>query len=258
MSSADERSRQARLDLDELDAQVAAGEIDPPTADRLRATYLDELAAAVADAGEHISTPTRSPIRVAIGAAILVVGVAVAVVVAGASVEGRDPDALQGVAAVGEFDPDAYSDETLEAAIAGFADDPSVADRLPYMRFALAERYFERGEYQQAFAHYEQILAGDPPADLFSATMTRIAWITYAGNGEIDLALDVIDRAIEAAPGSTEARYVKGQIVWCGRGDAGAAAVLFEQVLTSDQLDDATRTQVEADLAASSGGEACR
>lgn len=244
-------------DLDELDVQVREGEIDPETAEHLRTTYRAELEAldATEEPAERV---TRSRPRLMIGAGILLVGFAITVAVLGSSV-GDDADGtLQGVAAGPDFDPSSYSDETLEAVIAANADDPAVAGQLPFMRFALAERYFDRSEFQRAFTHYEAILAADPPADLFTATMTRIAWITFVGNGEVDLALQVIDRALDATPGSTEALYVKGQILWCGAEDPAGAAELFGVVTASTELDPAIRSQVEADLAAASNGEPCR
>ncbi|MFP5333207.1 MAG: hypothetical protein ACLGHX_12725 [Acidimicrobiia bacterium] len=257
MMQQDEHRRQILTDLEELEVQVAAGEIDATTAERLRAIYQAELDA-VLSRPEASSETSRSRPRLIIGGAILLTGFAVTIAVLGATADTGDTGTLQGVAAGGTFDPTDYSDETLEAVIAANADDPAVAGQLPFMRFALAERYFERSEYQRAFTHYEAILAAEPPADLFAATMTRIAWITFIGNGEVDLALQVIDRALEAAPGSTEAMYVKGQILWCGADDPIRAARLFETVASSSELDPEIRTQVEADLAAAVAGEACR
>ncbi|MEX1271373.1 MAG: hypothetical protein WEB55_02870, partial [Acidimicrobiia bacterium] len=227
------------------------------TAQRLRSLYRSELDALATESPSTApAAASRSRPRLIGGALILVTGFAITIAVLGSTAE-EPSGALQGIASGGDFDPEDYSDETMEAVIAANADDPQVAAQLPFMRFALAERYFERGEFQRAFGHYEAILAGDPPPDLFTATMTRIAWITFVGNGEVDLALQVIDRAIEATPVSTEAIYVKGQILWCGSGDAVAATELFEQVLGSDQLDAVTRSQVEADLALASNGEPC-
>ena len=257
MTDVAEQLAQIRLDLEELEQQVAAGEIDEATARRLRDLYRSELEA-VSTATPTSKPPqtTRSRPRLVVGALILVVGFATTIAVLGATADDTS-GALQGVAGGEAFDPADYSDETMEAVIAANADDPQVATQLPFMRFALAERYFERGEFQRAFSHYEAILAGDPPADLFTSTMTRIAWITFVGNGEVDLALQVIDRAIEATPTATEAIYVKGQILWCGTGDGEAAADLFERVLTSEQLDSTTRAEVETDLALAARGEPC-
>jgi tetratricopeptide (TPR) repeat protein len=251
-----EQARQARLDLEELDQQIAEGEIDAAAGEKLRATYLREIEQATQ---LDVASPVvaRSRMRLAIGAAVLLAGFAVTVAVLGGSVEDNPAGLLQGVAAGDTFDPGDYSDETLEAVVATYANDPVVADQLVFMRFALADRYFERNEFQRAFVHYEAILAASPPAELFAATMTRIAWITFVGNGEVELSLDVIDRAIEAVPGSTEALYVKAQILWCGASDAGAAVALFDQILGSSELDPATRSQVESDRSLAAGGMPC-
>jgi tetratricopeptide (TPR) repeat protein len=257
MTDVAEQIAQIRLDLEDLEDQVAAGEIDEETAARLRDLYRAELDG-LSTASTTAAPPptTRSRPRLVVGALILVIGFAVTIAVLGATAD--DPSgALQGIASGGEFNPEDYSDETMEAVIAANADDPQVSAQIPFMRFALAERYFERGEFQRAFAHYETILAGDPTAELFTSTMTRIAWITFVGNGEVDLALQVIDRAIEATPGSTEAIYVKGQILWCGAGNGPAASELFAQVLASDELDGGIRSQVEADFDLASNGEPC-
>jgi tetratricopeptide (TPR) repeat protein len=247
---------QVRADLDELAQQIEEGEIDPETGARLRSTYLAELESA--RTAPEPPGPVRSRPRMVVGALILVAGFAVTVAVLGSTAEPGVDGALQGVAAAGSFDPSEYSDETLEAVIAASADDPAVADQIPFMRFALAERYFDRNDFQRAFRHYEAILSGEPTVDLFAAIMTRVAWITFVGNGEVELSLDVIDRAIEAMPGSTEALYVKGQILWCGSGDAEGAASLFERILQSNTLTTEIREQVGADLAAATAGEPCR
>jgi tetratricopeptide (TPR) repeat protein len=251
-----EQARQARLDLEELDQQIAEGEIDTATGEKLRATYLREIELA-AEVNVEVPVPARSRMRLAIGAAVLLAGFAVTIAVLGGSVEDDPTGLLQGVAAGDSFDPNDYSDETLEAVVATYANDPVVADQLVFMRFALADRYFERNEFQRAFVHYEAILGANPPAELFAATMTRIAWITFVGNGEVDLSLEVIDRAIQAAPGSTEALYVKAQILWCGAEDPEAAVEVFDQILGSSALDPATRSQVESDRVLASEGVPC-
>ncbi len=256
MTKPGDQARQARLDLEELDQQVAEGEIDPASGEKLRSTYLRELEQA-GNMDVEAPVATRSRMRLAIGAAVLLAGVAVTIAVLGGNVEDNPSGLLQGVAAGDNFNPGDYSDETLEAVVATYANDPVVADQLVFMRFALADRYFERNEFQRAFVHYEAILVADPPAELFSATMTRIAWITFVGNGEVELSLEVIDRAIEAAPGSTEALYVKGQILWCGANDSEAAVILFDQILGSSELDPATRGQVESDRSLAAVGVPC-
>lgn len=260
------RAEQALRDLEEVDAQAEAGDLDDETAARLRDRYRDEATEASARLDQLLEDRSPTPVpaspskgRTAVGAGILALAAVAVLVAFSAFAQPRQNDSLQGLAASGDtFDPNAYSDETMEAVIAGFEDDPAVADQLPYMRFALADRYFERGDYQAAFPHYEKILESDPEPDLFGQTMTRLAWIVWVGNGETELALQLADRALEALPGWPETLYVKGQIVWCGLGDASTAVDLFDQVLDSSDLDEATRTQVETDRSIADAGGSCR
>ena len=256
-----ETADQARRDLAELDDQLAAGEIDEDTGRRLRSTYLRDLEDAerrldaLSRAGEQ--PVTRSRTRMLVGAGILALGLAVAVGLVGSFVQDRDDGVLQGVAAAGDVDLDEISNETMEAVIAQAAADPATADQVQPMRFALAERYFEAREFNDAFFHYQQIIENDPPPSLASAALTRVAWIVWIGNGLTDLALQTVDQAIDADPTNTEATYVKAQILWCGLDEPEAAVPLLEGVLDSDDLDAATRAQVETDLSLAAAGEGC-
>lgn len=202
---------------------------------------------------------SRSRTRLAVGMAILAVGIGAAVFSAMTFVEDRGSGTLQGAAATGDttFDPTDFSDETLEAVIASAEGDPTVAEQIPFMRFALAERYFEKGEYQKAFPHYQTILDSDPPPELAASVLTRLGWIVWVGNGEADLAVGLFDRAIDADPTNPEPWYTKAQVRWCGLSDPGGAVPLLEHVLTFDGLNADTKAQVESDLAAARAGEAC-
>lgn len=262
-----EMLEQVRRDLAELEDQVAAGEIDQETAAGLRTTYLAELAAAeeaLVEAGREVGTESpdrrggRSPRRMIAGALILVIGAGLAVGSVGFFARDPGSDALQGVAAAGaDFDPSQYSNEALEAVIRAYANDPAVADQLRFMRFRLAERYFQEGDFRKAFPHYQAILESDPPPELASAVLTRLGWIVWVGNGETELGLGLLDRALEADPSNLEALYVKAQLTWCGLGDAAGAVPLLEKVASSSELEDAVRAQVESDLAAARAGKGC-
>lgn len=267
MSSVVERHRlsetaeQARRDLAELDAQLAAGEIDEETGRRLRATYDKELAdaeARLASLGDvDPGPPSRSRTRMLIGAAILAIGLAAAVGLVGSFVQERDDGVLQGVVTDGDVDLDTISNETMEAVISQAASDPELADQVQRMRFALAERYFEAQEYSDAFFHYEQIIESGPPPSLASAALTRVAWIVWVGNDLTDLALQTVDQAIAVDPANVEAVYVKAQIVWCGVGDPAGAVPLLESVLESGQIDTDVEDQVRTDLDLASVGQSC-
>jgi tetratricopeptide (TPR) repeat protein len=255
---------QARRDLDELDLQVEAGEIDEETAATLRHGYLAELESAtdaLTDMPLEDDTPADderpSTNRTLIGATILVAAVALIIGFAASMAQDRDTGPVEGVASNGEVDLDSISNEQMEAVVESYRNDPAVAAQLPYMEFRLAERYFEDQDYLKAFEHYQTILTNDPPQDLYVQSMTRVGWLVWALNNETDLAIQTLDRAIEAGPGDPLPLYVKGQILWCGLGETEPALELFGQVLATDGLDPAVVAQVEADIAIAEAGGAC-
>lgn len=258
---ADARIRQAYQDLEELDGQVAEGEIDPDTAESLRAVYRGELeeaetalAMAVGEKEEESSGLRLS--RRMLTLAFVVVAVGVLVSVSG-FVRIRGPGGpitggFEGVARSGfdqggeGFDPAAYSDEALEAVVAANADAPGIAG----MRIALADRYFSRDEYQAAFPHYEAVLEADPPPPqaLLATAMSRMGWMAYQGNDQVDLALGLFDRALELRPDDPYITYLKALVLWCGGGDGDQAVELLEEVLDSTEIEEEARATVEADL----------
>ena len=253
----EEAADQARRDLAELDEQQSTGEIDEETGRLLRARYLKDLETARQGLSEVPDEPpvTRSRGRMLAGAAVIAVGIAIAVGLVGNFIQTPDDATLTGIASNPEFDPDNFSNETLEATLLSFEGDPeAIAQTMP-MRFRLAERYFESQDYDRAFGHYRRIIESDPEPDLASAALTRVAWIVWVGNGLTDLALQTVDQALTAAPDNVEAVYVKAQIVWCGIDDPDGAVPLLASVLASDQIDEAVRAQVQSDLELASSGQ---
>ena len=197
--------------------------------------------------------PPRSRRRIAIGASVMLLAGAGALVAVGQFRQARADDGLLSGIVGGEVDPDSISNETLEAVIAANLDNPEIDG----MRMALANRYFEERNYQKAFPHYQGILDGNPTEIQAAEAYTRLGWMVYDGNGEVDLGLSLIDNALEIAPGDPFALYLKGRVLWCGREDNETASEIFTEVLASSGLDDAVRQQVADDLAAASSGEAC-
>ncbi len=179
------------------------------------------------------------------GLAVLAAG-AITVVVVGQFRQARVDDSEP-------IDPATISNETLEAVIAANSDDPQIAG----MRLALANRYFEDGDYQRAFPHYEAVIDGEPTPVQAGAALTRLGWMVFDGNGEVDLAIDLMDQALEAVPADPFALYLKARVIWCGRADAATAAGIFEQVLAAPDLDAEIRASVDADLDATRAGEPC-
>lgn len=255
----EEAADQARRDLSELDEQQSTGEIDEETGRLLRARYLRDLEAAREGLSKITDEPlaSRSRGRMLAGAAVIAIGVALAVGLVGSFIQTPDDATLTGIASNPDFDPANFSNETLEATLLSFEGSPEAVTQTMPMRFRLAERYFEAQEFEKAFGHYRRIIESDPEPDLASAALTRVAWIVWVGNGLTDLALQTVDQALTAAPDNTEAAYVKAQIVWCGTDDPAGAVPLLESVLASDQIDDAVRVQVETDLELAASGQGC-
>lgn len=249
------RLTQVETDLSDLASQEAGGEIDPEAARHLREAYQVELEEARSDVREAVTPapgPTRSPRRVAVGAAIIVGSLVLVVAAAGAFLVDR-PDATSGVAGMAA-DPGEFSNETLAAVIAANTDHPQIDG----MRMALAERYFEEGDYQSAFPYYLEVASSDLASPTQAATaLTRLGWMAYDGNGEIETALDLLAQAQILTPEDPFPLYLEGIINWCGQDRPDAAATAFRQVLERGVGDDAIRAEVEADLAATEAGERC-
>jgi cytochrome c-type biogenesis protein CcmH len=202
---------------------------------------------------EEPASPQRSRTRLIIGGVVLVLVFAGIVIVAANSLQDR-PAAAAGAAAIDEQDLSDVSNETMEAVIVANADDPQVNG----MRLALAERYYDAGDYRSAFPHY-LVVAEDPNATEAQAitALVRLGWMAYAGNGEVETATRLIDEALAIDPESSVARYVRARVVWCGTGDSEQAVETFDDLLADPDVAAETRTQIEADLELARGGGEC-
>jgi len=195
----------------------------------------------------------RSRTRLLVGGLILVASFAGIVVVASTSLQDR-PAPASGVADIGQQDLADVSNETMEAVVAANLDNPQING----MRLALAERYYEEGDYRSAFPHYLAVAESQEATDAeAAAALIRLGWMAYEGNGEVDTALRLLDQALAIDPGAPVALYLKGQVQWCGAGDAEAAISLFEEVLADPALPEESRTEIQADLDLATSGAAC-
>ena len=196
---------------------------------------------------------SRSRPRVITGALILIVSLAGIVAIASNSLQ-RGDGATAGVADLAGTNLSDISNETLEAVIAANAEHPQISG----MRLALAERYFEQGDYRSAFPHYLAVADSQSATDAEVVTsLVRLGWMAYDGNGEAETALNLFDEALEIDAGSQAALYLKGTVLWCGEGDEGSAAIIFADLLADPDLPADSRTQVEADLSRIETGENC-
>ncbi len=253
--------------IDELLASYSGALLlDPPTSGSTLLLWLAPVAAVVVgvvvilwwkrhpgvepEATEPRQARSRS--RLVVGGLILVAAFAAIVVIAGNSLQ-DGAAATEGVADIGDQDLSDVSNETMEAVIAANLDDPQIAG----MRLALAERYFEIGDYRSAFPHYLAVAeAATANSGQVVTALVRLGWMAYAGNGEVDTATRLIDEALAIEPDSQVARYIRARVRWCGAGEADEAVAVFEALLADAELPDETRDSIEADLdTARSGGD---
>lgn len=189
--------------------------------------------------------------RALVGGLVLAVGLGGAVVAAGFFLQEREGP-LMGV--IGSPDLTQVSSETMEAVIAANLSDPQING----MRLALAERYFEEGDYRSAFPHYLAVAEStEASVEEAVAALTRLGWMVWDGNREAATAVELFDQALAIDPAASTAMYLKGQVVWCGLGDSDGAARLFSEVLALDGLTERSRTAIQADLEATMQGKAC-
>ncbi len=205
------------------------------------------------DATPALPSPERTPAWRLAPLLILAGAFAVIVVVAGFFLQDRAGPA-SGVADLAGQDLDEVSNETMEAVIAANVDNPQVDG----MRLALAERYYEVGDFRSAFPHYLAVAGSEEASDPQAVTaLIRLGWMTWEGNGEATTAIDLLDEALAIEPDSDTARFLKAQVLWCGNGDREQAADLIEEVLDHAELNPESRQVVESDLAAIRAGEPC-
>lgn len=238
--------------------------LDPPAAGSTLVLWLAPLVALAAGVGVILwwqrhpgSDPAavepplgRSRARLVIGGVVLLLAFAGIVAVAGNSLQER-PAAAAGAADLEGQDLSAVSNETMEAVVAA---NPEVIG----MRLALAERYFEIGDYRSAFPHYLAV-ADDPEATTGEAitALVRLSWMAYDGNGEVETATNLVDQALAIDPESTVALYVRARVRWCGAGETEEAIEIFEGLLTDPGLDSDTKAQIESDLESARDGGGC-
>jgi cytochrome c-type biogenesis protein CcmH len=241
--------------------------LDPPASGNTLALWLAPVVALVlgvvvilwwrshpSSVAESSQPAGRSRARLIIGGVVLLLVFAGIVVIAANSLQDR-PAAAAGAADLGQEDLSDVSNETMEAVITANLDDPQING----MRLALAERYFDSGDYRSAFPHYLEV-AEDPGATDPEAitALVRLGWMAFDGNGEVETATRLIDEALVIDPDSQLALYVRARVLWCGSGDHEQAVGTFEGLLAQPDLPAATRNRVEADLEAARAGEDCQ
>jgi tetratricopeptide (TPR) repeat protein len=241
MSDAARRDRidTIRDEIDDLARQVADGDLDAGTADRLRDRFVGELAvleseveivdesAADDAATSHDAGGTRRiGSRALIGAALVGVAIVAIGVFAITSLDDRDTSGLEGVAGDlldGSVDLSTITNEQMEAVV---AENPDVVG----MRLALARRYFESGEFDKALDHYFAVLEREQHPE----ALANIGWMTYL-SGRPDIAAGYLEAALQRRSDYLPAQWFLANVyVTLGRG--GEAAVLLVGLVESQDV----------------------
>lgn len=254
----EERISQVARDLEELDQQLAEGEIGEDTGHRLREVYRAEMREArrwaapappddqptEADGrtrfpSDRFWTPGRITVVAILGGAAAALAISV-----GWFIQTEDSPAPD------DFDPSRYSNETMEAVIAANTDHPQING----MRLALAGRYFGEGAFGEAFSHYRVVLEHNPTAAQEAEALGRLGWMAWAGSGETQLALQTLERALQVAPQHPQNLYFKAMVLWCGAGRSQEAVPLLEEVMRALPEE----AEVATELASARAEEECR
>ena len=240
MTGIPERLAQVDADLADLDSQVAGGELDEPTASRLRATYEAERADILAT--KELDPPPRSWKRVIAGVAIVVVGFAGAGIAVARSADDRNPgDLITG--GLPSVDLSDITNAEMEEVVAQFPD-------VPVMRLALADRYFNDAQFSDALRHYLVVLDQEPGNP---RALANIGWMTHL-SGESAIAERYVEQALAADAGYTQAYFFLGAIRLYGLEDSAGAVSPRDILLTFDDLPPEIRTQTQELLAEAKGG----
>jgi tetratricopeptide (TPR) repeat protein len=196
--SADERDFLLRS-LRDLEAERAAGDIEPTDYDTLRDDYTARAAAAIR--GDAVRRPTRRRRPWIAAGVIAVLAVLAGMFVANASGQRLPNDALTG------------------------SIDSSTADRL-----VLARQYIADGKAVEALKTYDRILKDDPKhpeALAYRGWLVRLAGLPDDG-------LTYIERAIAADASYPDAHFFKAMILWKDHHDPAAAVPEFRAFLAAN------------------------
>lgn len=237
-----EQIEQVDADLDDLDAEVAAGELDLATADELRATYRTEHHRLQAELATLQDEPETGPDRRRVfwGVGLTAGVLAVITIFMLTVVDDRAPGELAtgGITnevVTGGVDLDSVTNDEMEAVI---ADNPNVVG----MRMALARRYFQQGAFSEALGHYLVVLEQQPSNP---EALANVGWMSFLSQ-EAEIAASYVERALESAPGYPDALWYLGNIRLFGLDDPAGAVEPLEQLLAVDGLPEEVRTEAQS------------
>ena len=243
----EERIAQTDRDLAEIAVQIADGELDVATADRLRTKYENERRELQAQLDGDDVTPPSDDGGGLSGRRLLGIGVvlvaAIGLVFGLVRTNTTDQSAAEGVAedviSGDAVNLDDISNEQMEAVV---AQNPDV----PGMRLALADRYFGEGDFSNALTHYMYVL--DTLAVRDPAALANVGWMTYL-SGVPDTAESFVVQSLDLQPDGGIAFWYLANIRFYGLSDAAGAVEPLQRLLEYDNLPDELRTEAQRVLA---------
>lgn len=266
---ADRNQEQIELvneDLEDLDRQVVAGDLDEATAGALRTKYVAELDRLMDERDrdpvvDDVSRPTgpsdsdtqaspprsgRLSGRTLAGTAIVAVAIAVIGVFAVNSFTRPSTAGTEGVASDvvvgdGPIDLSKISNEEMESVV---AENPGVVG----MRLALARRYFEAGDFDSALDHYMVILEVEQHPE----ALANVGWMTYI-SGRPDVALGYVEAALQRQPDSLTAIWFLGNIQF-SLGNELAAIEALTTIVRADDIPENVKESARSLLLRMEGG----
>ena len=242
----EERIAQTDRDLADIAVQIADGELDSASADRLRAKYENERRELEAQlAGDDVAAPRDGgglSGRRLLGIGFVLVAV-IGLVFGLVRTNTTDQSAAEGVAedviSGDAVNLDDISNEQMEAVVAQNPD-------IPGMRLALADRYFGEGDFSSALTHYMYVLQTLGVRD--PAALANVGWMTYL-SGVPDTAESFVVQSLDIQPDGGIAFWYLANIRLYGLGDAEGAVEPLQRLLEYDNLPEELRTEAQRVLA---------
>ncbi len=257
---------QALRDLLELEQQVRAGEVPPGPAAELRRRYERAAAEALALLDDTETIESARPRRkltwraVVYGAGGFAALVALAVVLPpalqerpeGGFVTGNEVTqvgpAPQPTASAPGRDLSRVSDTEMEQVIAA---NPNVVG----MRLALAQRYRDKGEFDNAVPHYREVLGREPGN---AEALASLGWILLMLDDPVE-ASRFADQALERDPTLPLGWWLQANVLLYGQDDPDGAIEALRRMqelpLEPEVQDQAAALEQEARGRAAGGGE---
>jgi tetratricopeptide (TPR) repeat protein len=210
----------------DLDAELAAGDLDPEDHRRLRDEYTARAAEVLRQlegaAGPTAAALAAPPAAARSGRSKALVAVVVAALVSGGA----------GYAVATSSNDRLQTDEATGSIELGSTD-----------RITRAQQLVSQGKVLQAVRVYDELIAEDPENPV---ALAQKGWLlVQVGEPSlVDSGLASIDRAIAAEPTYADAYFFKGMTLLRAKGDPALARQVFEQGLATNPPPD-VRTGLE-------------